>query len=559
MLIFSKRNTTISKKNRKGGSRGLLPLSYIAVVVVAMIFGLGLLFSGGCESDEATNSALDSELHVIDDLIKERPTLNRRHEEKFNQLRELYLRSSGNKKIDRGIELADEYRLFNADSSLYYSSQSVDLALKSHNQDLLAMARAARATTLGTLGLFTEGEHELNEVAQCQPMTPALKEKYFYAGRTLYGYLIAYLNENSDFLKTVRAKYRQYDDSLISVLPEKSTLRQFLIGEKYATEGNYEAAMRQEMALLKSLPSNTRLYAMTAFQLAMAYRVQGDQERMAIYLAKAAAADLRSGIRDGLALPMLATYLYKAGDVDQAYRYVNISLQEAANGGIKWRASLVSQIVPSIDEAYHDKMTAFQNKLVVYAGIITLIMIGAAVLLYMVYRQHKQLHAQALLLEKKAWLQTSYIGNFISMCASYADRLNSLTSMVDRKLAAGEIESLKKMLKSGKFTEAEDADFYRIFDSAFLDIYPDFVSGLNELLKEDERISWKEGNPLTPELRIYALVRLGVNESTRIAQVLHYSVSTVYAYRNRMRNRAQNRDEFEKQVTRVSAQKIAPD
>lgn len=119
---------------------------------------------------------------------------------------------------------------------------------------------------------------------------------------------------------------------------------------------------------------------------------------------------------------------------------------------------------------------------------------------------------------------------------------------MNRKIAAGQTEELLKMLKSGKYTDTENDDFFAIFDETFLDLYPTFLDELNALLKPECRITHKRGTPLSTEIRIYAFVRLGVEESVKIARILHCSVSTIYTYRNRMRGRAINRESFEKDV-----------
>ena len=126
-----------------------------------------------------------------------------------------------------------------------------------------------------------------------------------------------------------------------------------------------------------------------------------------------------------------------------------------------------------------------------------------------------------------------------------------MSKLVSRKIAAGQTDELLKLIKSGKFTEEQNDDFYKIFDNAFLDLYPDFVDEINKLLREEEQMAVKKGAGLPTELRIYAFVRLGVEESTRISQILHYSVSTIYTYRNRMRNKAINRDTFDEDVMRI--------
>ena len=128
-----------------------------------------------------------------------------------------------------------------------------------------------------------------------------------------------------------------------------------------------------------------------------------------------------------------------------------------------------------------------------------------------------------------------------------------------RKLASGQADELQKLIKSGKFGEDQNEEFYKIFDNAFLDIYPDFIARMNALLRPEEAVELKKERELTPELRIYAFVRLGVDESTRIAQMLNYSVSTVYSYRNRMRNRAKDRENFERDVMLIGKNPLDSD
>ena len=112
------------------------------------------------------------------------------------------------------------------------------------------------------------------------------------------------------------------------------------------------------------------------------------------------------------------------------------------------------------------------------------------------------------------------------------------------------------MIDSGKFVDEDNDDVFKIFDHAFLDIYPDFITHINMLLRPEEQIVVKNPGTLTPELRIYALVKLGVNESNRIAQILHYSTNTVYAYRNRMRNKAISRDSFDSDVLKIGSDNL---
>ena len=146
-----------------------------------------------------------------------------------------------------------------------------------------------------------------------------------------------------------------------------------------------------------------------------------------------------------------------------------------------------------------------------------------------------------------------YLSEFINLCSIYMSKLTSFNKMVSRKITSGKIEDLAKITKSGKFVEEQSREFYDIFDDAFLHIYPSFVEAVNSLLQPDKQIVLQEGEKLNTDLRILAFIRLGLEDSNRVAQMLNYSVNTIYAYRNRIRNRAINRDTFEEDIMKISS------
>ncbi|MDE6929021.1 MAG: hypothetical protein K2P06_09885, partial [Muribaculaceae bacterium] len=146
-----------------------------------------------------------------------------------------------------------------------------------------------------------------------------------------------------------------------------------------------------------------------------------------------------------------------------------------------------------------------------------------------------------------------YISQFMSLCSIYMDKLNSFSKIVSRKLAVGKVDDLYRLTNSGKFVEEQSKEFYDVFDNAFLHIYPDFVRQVNSLLRPDSQIVLKDGEQLNTELRILAFVRLGIQDSPRIAQVLNYSLNTIYSYRNRVKNKAVDRENFERDVMNLSS------
>ena len=145
-------------------------------------------------------------------------------------------------------------------------------------------------------------------------------------------------------------------------------------------------------------------------------------------------------------------------------------------------------------------------------------------------------------LEESNKTKEVYIGQFLTLCSIYMDKLKQFCKLVNRKISAGQVDDLFKITKSGKFIDEQSKEFYSVFDDAFLHIYPSFVEKVNELLRPEERIVLAEGELLNSDLRILAFMRLGIEDATRVAQILNYSVNTIYAYRNKLRNRAINRE-----------------
>ena len=137
------------------------------------------------------------------------------------------------------------------------------------------------------------------------------------------------------------------------------------------------------------------------------------------------------------------------------------------------------------------------------------------------------------------------MSQFLNLCSVYMDKLNQFCSLAERKISTGNVDELYRLTKSGKFIENQSKDFYEVYDNAFIHIYPHFVEKVNELLLPECRFTLAEGELLNNDLRILSLIRLGITESGRIAQILNYSINTVYAYRNRLRNRAIDRENFE--------------
>lgn len=188
-----------------------------------------------------------------------------------------------------------------------------------------------------------------------------------------------------------------------------------------------------------------------------------------------------------------------------------------------------------------------------FIGGLVLMMLLLIVALFLLRKEMKRMTLSQQHLRDANKIKEVYISQFLSLCSIYMDKLNQFNKMVTRKIATGKVDDLYKITKSGKFIEEQSKEFYEVFDNAFLHIYPDFVVGVNSLLRDEEQILLHEDEKLNTDLRILAFMRLGIEDSSQIAQILNYSVNTIYTYRNKLKNKAKSRETFESDVMKISS------
>ncbi len=209
--------------------------------------------------------------------------------------------------------------------------------------------------------------------------------------------------------------------------------------------------------------------------------------------------------------------------------------------------------LPYIEQAYARKAAeAHRRDMWIMAGmaVLVIVLIGSLVALRVEMKRMSRLQER---LRSANKAKEVYISQFLTLCSVYMDKLKQFSKLVTRKIGAGQVDDLYRMAKNGKFVEEESREFYEVFDNAFLHIYPTFIDEVNALLRPDEQIIPKEGERLNTDLRILAFMRLGIEDSSSIAQVLNYSLNTIYAYRNRLKARAIDRENFERNIMGIGS------
>lgn len=213
----------------------------------------------------------------------------------------------------------------------------------------------------------------------------------------------------------------------------------------------------------------------------------------------------------------------------------------------------ISRILPVIEAAYKQQIERQRHQLVFFLIVVSILSVFLIVSVILIYKQMKKLSATQRNLKQANHIKEEYIGHFLNLCSIYIEKLDRFRSTVNRKITAGQAEELLKLTKSSQFAGVEQKEFYANFDNAFLHLYPNFVAEFNELLQPEERFVLKTGELLNTELRIFAIIRLGIDDSSKIANFLHYSINTIYTYRNKVKNKAINRDKFEEEILKIGA------
>ena len=416
-----------------------------------------------------------------------------------------------------------------------------------------------RAEVRGVMGMYNEALAELQAVNP-HKLTSPNREYYYFTIRACYGWM-ADNTVDPHVKQTYLEKTELYRDSLLEILPPGND-RSIVLAEKMILSGQADQAIPILNNVLTS-PLDMQEKAYAYYTLSLAYEAKKDTDMEIYYLAQTALIDLNASVREYAALQKLARLVYQQGDPERAYNYVSCSMKDAVACNARLRFLEVTEFYPIIDKAYSDKK-AQEKRL---GRILTLSITGLAVCLILLafYLYHglrklslmrknlsksnKELVALNQQLQQTGKIKEVYIARYLDRCVSYLDKLEQYRRSLEKLAMASRIEDLFKAIRSADFLREERKNFYNEFDKSFLELFPNFIHDFNNLLNEDGKIEPKSGEILNTELRIFALIRLGVTDANRIAHFLGYSLATVYNYRSKIRNKAKgDKDNFEQEV-----------
>jgi cell division protein FtsL len=350
--------------------------------------------------------------------------------------------------------------------------------------------------------------------------------------------------------------------------------------DKLIVNKQYDKALGELLKYYPKIGKDNHVKAIISYSIALAYEGKKNQEMEKYWLIISAINDLESATKEYISLRKLALLLYEEKDFERAYKYTRRSLEDALFCNARLRTFEISSMLPVIDKAYQHQVDSRHKIMSVSLLSISILSILLILAIFFVYRQmkklslarydlsianqqlndlnhelyriNKELKDTNLSLSETNLIKEEYIGRYMDQCSEYIDKMDDYRKLLNRLSTNGKIEELTKTIKSKDFIESELKDFYNNFDMTFLQLFPNFVEEFRKLLVDEDLIQLKHGQLLNTELRIFALIRLGITDSVKISHFLRCSLSTVYNYRTKMRNKALgNRDEFEFKVMQI--------
>lgn len=538
-----------------------------------------LFFS--CYSAFAGES-LDSLLNVLDKTIKEADTYVQIKENKLHELKK-EARKTPPVSVERyhlNNDIYLEYKAYSSDSALHYLNENMLLARQLNDKERELKIQLELSYLLSSIGMYMEAADILNSIDR--QTLPSSLLGYYY---TCYEHVYFEAGAAQPRYKMFASRYAKlshaYRDSMQVTLDPSSATYLWLRETQLREAGKYDEALEFSDRRLAEASFGTPQYALVAYQRFRLFESMGKKDEHLYYLVLSAISDVRSAIKEQSSLMVLAQELNRKGDLKRAYDYINFSWEISQFYKTRLRSWMNITPLSMINGNYQDIIKQQNRELLIYIACVALLALLLVIALIYIYRQMKafsiakkglqevnerlfslneeleevnrHLRSTNLELSESNLIKEAYIARFFKLCSVYVDRLQAYRKLVNKKLQRGQVAELLKMTHlSNDIVTVEVQELYANFDSAFLHLFPNFVESLNALLLPDEQIVLKPDELLNTELRIFALIRLGIKDSSQIAELLHYSVNTIYNYRSRVKTKARvSRDDFEDLVAKI--------
>ena len=514
----------------------------------------------------------DSLLKLLDAAIEQRALFAQSRERNIDSLKTILRHTTEQESCYLLYNrIFEQYKHYNLDSALSVAKEKNVIANKLQNLQYQFESRMNIAEMLGKMGLYKE-TFDILDTINPSSLDKARLGYYFHLKHSMF----ALLQENA--LSQEEKNYYQdrilkYKDSLLMVNSPSTSSYRLILNALLIQQGQFDTALTLMKQSFNERSFNNAEHGAIAYGISEIYEKMKDSDKQKEYLSIAALADIRRAVKSYIALRKLAVLLYQEGDIERAYAYIKCCMEDATFCKARFRMIEISEALPIIVATYDKRMNEEKNSLFKYLLLISALTIILFICIVLIYNQLRKISVARKLIKNtnlelmhtntalkdvnKRLLESdhvkeTYIGYVFNLCSSYINKLENYRVTLHKKLKARQIEEVVQITGHTSLVVNELKEFFQNFDAVFLGIYPNFVDEFNALLKTGEHILPKSGDILTPELRIYALSRLGVTDSSKIADFLHYSPQTVYNYKLKIKNKlAVSKEEFAEKIQQI--------
>lgn len=538
-------------------------------------------------------SRIDSVYKVLDKAIANADAYVARRTARIDSLKALLAKERKQAaRYNLEFRLYEEYKALSNDSAIGYLERAMATATKTGDMAARSECLALEAYQCSASGMYMES-HDLLRSVDKAALDSAGLALYYNACAHLYGELGYY-----SAVKKLRSRYLEmsnmYIDSLLAVTGSNDPLHLRYMEKRMYEAGDYYGALLYNDKWMRQSGSIPTEFAIIAFYRYLDYKMLGNERECIYWVAMSALADVRNGTTDQASMWELANYLYTVGDNARAYRYIDFARECTERFHTTLRSSQILPVLSTISNNYQKDMAAKNRLLQVAVALVALFALAVLAFMIYLYKQRRRLAIARNELSKKnsqltglnadmkaalanldksnrrltatgdrlnetiANLDESnrvkekYIGLFLRQCSSYIDKMDAMRKDALTLLKNKHYGELYDKLKQHGFRDKEHEELFEIFDATFIRLFPTFVDEFNQLLKPECRIRLADQSKLNTDIRIFALIRLGIDDSSKIAELLHYSVNTIYNYRARIKNGAEcDRDSFETLVKEI--------
>lgn len=522
-----------------------------------LLFGLSLT----CWADAKQDTLFDA----LDLAIEHRAQFLSEKISRIEQFKINIQRATVQDQYELYLKIYEEYKSFIYDSAFLYANRLQQTAYKTGDQSKIFESKVKLGFVLVSAGLFNEALDTLKSVPS-KLLAPSLKSEYFYL-MARANYDLCDFSRDHYYSIIYTQKGHHYIDSAL-LLNSPNSLNYLLFkGLRDVRLRNIDSARYCFEKILSDFKVNDHELAVITSTLSFIYFFTDKQERAKELLVQAALADIRSCTKETLATTNLADMLYKENDIERAYKYIKIALDDANYYGARHRQVQVAAIFPIIEGKYLNTVEYRRKMLFIYSVGLTGLLVLIITFAYIIYQQYQKLkkaekrisEAYATLTEINHQLldankiKEEYIWYYFNTMAEHINKMDALKRSLDMKLMTKKIDDLRFTVNNINIKK-EREELYHNFDKVFLKLFPDFVVKFNSFFEEEDRMVMKEDQLLNTELRIFALIRMGIHDSEKIAKILDYSVTTIYTYKTRIRNKSKlPNEEFDRQIMNIRA------